>query len=300
MSFFVLKIFALLAMLADHVAAVFGWTGWNVFPFDTNLWRCVGRLSFPIFAYGIVNGWKYTKNRERYFQNLCLCAAVSQVPFSLAFYPPNTMHTIDDGSGFRFFLQPPILIAGLICIGVYWIVIAGRKKTSSLLALSAACAVPMVLLKVNHVWVLADNLNVLYTFQAGLSLFYLLETVKSGSAPKLILTGCAVCAGLLIYAYPADYGIGFSGILLLAGLYFTFPNRYLQSGVIFLWGIYTYGILLGNWSYALWVLVPAVLILFCSDKQGTHTVWAKRLFYWFYPLHLFFLGLGNIFIKTLV
>ena len=86
MSVFILKLIAMLAMLLDHVAEVFGWTGWDVLPVNASIIRCIGRISFPVFAFFIVNGWKYTRNREKYFLRLALCGIVSHIPFTLAFY----------------------------------------------------------------------------------------------------------------------------------------------------------------------------------------------------------------------
>ncbi len=67
-----LKILALIAMTCDHV-------GYQIFPQHEFL-RWIGRLAFPIFAYMIAEGAKYTKNRLRYFMQMFglgfLCQAV--------------------------------------------------------------------------------------------------------------------------------------------------------------------------------------------------------------------------------
>ena len=51
-----LKIIAALAMLADHV-------GYLLFP-DVTVLRIIGRLAFPIFAFTIAEGCKYTRKAE--------------------------------------------------------------------------------------------------------------------------------------------------------------------------------------------------------------------------------------------
>lgn len=67
-----LKILALIAMTCDHV-------GYQIFP-QNGILRMIGRLAFPIFAYMIAEGAKYTKNRLRYFLQMFglgfLCQAV--------------------------------------------------------------------------------------------------------------------------------------------------------------------------------------------------------------------------------
>ena len=73
----VLKIIAVVTMLIDHVGA-------HLFP-DVVILRWIGRLAFPIFAYFITEGMKYTRSREIYVLLLSLCAIVSQVPYGLIF-----------------------------------------------------------------------------------------------------------------------------------------------------------------------------------------------------------------------
>ena len=54
-----LKIIALVSMTIDHIGKIF-------FP-SMSIFKILGRISFPIFAYMIAEGWKYTSNRIRYF-----------------------------------------------------------------------------------------------------------------------------------------------------------------------------------------------------------------------------------------
>lgn len=65
-----LKIIAMVTMLIDHV-------GVALLPQFVIL-RVIGRLSFPIFAYMIAEGCRYTKNRVRYFGTLAGFAIVCQ------------------------------------------------------------------------------------------------------------------------------------------------------------------------------------------------------------------------------
>lgn len=59
-----LKIIAAISMLADHFGAIF-------FP-RVMIFRAIGRLAFPIFAYMIAEGCRYTKHRFRYFITVLL------------------------------------------------------------------------------------------------------------------------------------------------------------------------------------------------------------------------------------
>lgn len=82
MSSFILKLIAIIAMLIDHIAAVF-------VPSDTILWlvmRCIGRLAFPIFVFLIVEGFHHTKDIKKYLIRMGVFALVSEIPFDLAFF----------------------------------------------------------------------------------------------------------------------------------------------------------------------------------------------------------------------
>ncbi len=72
-----LKILAALFMIVDHVGLLF-------FPnISSAMWmRCVGRLAFPIFAFFIAEGCRYTKNRARYLGVMTLMGLL----FHLVYY----------------------------------------------------------------------------------------------------------------------------------------------------------------------------------------------------------------------
>ena len=85
MTWNVLKWVAIAAMLIDHTAAVMG----GLFPFSWyDPMRDVGRMAFPIFAYGIAQGCVYTHSARRYLGRLLLFALISEVPYQLALEQP--------------------------------------------------------------------------------------------------------------------------------------------------------------------------------------------------------------------
>lgn len=71
-----LKIIAMLAMLIDHI-------GVELLP-QCLILRIIGRLSFPIFAYMIAEGCRYTKNRTRYLLMILGLALGCQAVFFIA------------------------------------------------------------------------------------------------------------------------------------------------------------------------------------------------------------------------
>lgn len=68
-----LKIFAAIFMTLDHM-------GLMLFP-DQILFRILGRLALPIFAYMIAEGCKYTRNRKKYFAMVFGLGAVCQIVY---------------------------------------------------------------------------------------------------------------------------------------------------------------------------------------------------------------------------
>lgn len=62
-------------MTIDHIGAY-------IFP-NILILRIIGRIAFPIYAYGIVVGYKKTKNLKKYFKRLFLLAIIAQIPYTL-------------------------------------------------------------------------------------------------------------------------------------------------------------------------------------------------------------------------
>lgn len=74
---FTLKMIAIISMLIDHVGYIF-------FP-SVMMFRIIGRLAFPIFAYVLAEGFVYTKDVKKYLLRLGLFALLSEIPYDLAF-----------------------------------------------------------------------------------------------------------------------------------------------------------------------------------------------------------------------
>lgn len=74
-------------MLIDHIGAY-------IFP-DAYWLRCIGRLAFPIFAFFIAEGMRYTRSRKRYVLTLLAFAIISQIPYGFLreFYYLNILFT---------------------------------------------------------------------------------------------------------------------------------------------------------------------------------------------------------------
>jgi len=81
MNAFVLKLIAITAMTIDHIGYVF-------FPYSTWM-RVAGRLTMPIFAFLISEGFRHTKNIDKYIKRMFVLALISAVPFFLLFKTPS-------------------------------------------------------------------------------------------------------------------------------------------------------------------------------------------------------------------
>lgn len=72
-----MQLIAMLSMLIDHIGLIW-------FP-DNQGWRIIGRLALPFYAYALVVGYARTRSVPRYLLRLAVIAAISQLPYQLAF-----------------------------------------------------------------------------------------------------------------------------------------------------------------------------------------------------------------------
>lgn len=82
---FHLKLIAITAMLINHIGHVFeheyASPAWNA------TYLTIGKLTFPIMAYLLVEGFFHTKNHWKYISRLALFWLIALLPFHLAFMP---------------------------------------------------------------------------------------------------------------------------------------------------------------------------------------------------------------------
>lgn len=99
---FSLHIMAMIFMLCDHL--------WGTIVQGNDWLTCIGRLTFPIYAFMIVEGYFHTSNLKKYVKRLFLFAVISEIPFNLVM-----------GSRLFFPIHQNVLWSFLISIGlIYW------------------------------------------------------------------------------------------------------------------------------------------------------------------------------------
>jgi hypothetical protein len=84
-----IKWLAVLLMVVDHV-------GFFLFP-EQIILRAIGRLSFPLFAFLIANGYQYTKDKKKYLLRLFVFANIIQLPSLFMSLPFNIFYTLSLG-----------------------------------------------------------------------------------------------------------------------------------------------------------------------------------------------------------
>ncbi len=99
---FSLHIMAMVFMLMDHL--------WGIAIVKYDIFTCIGRLAFPIYAFMIVEGYFHTRNLKKYVTRLFLFAILSEIPFNLMM-----------GSRIFFPIHQNVLWSFLISIGlIHW------------------------------------------------------------------------------------------------------------------------------------------------------------------------------------
>lgn len=77
MKVIAIQFVAMLTMLIDHIGAVW-------YPEDP-VWRIIGRFALPLYIYAMVIGYFRTRDAYRYLTRVGILAAISQIPYQLAF-----------------------------------------------------------------------------------------------------------------------------------------------------------------------------------------------------------------------
>lgn len=75
MSSFLLKLIAAVSMFCDHAGLI-------LFP-KAEVFRMIGRLAFPLYAFCIAEGFRHTRNRLRYFLRIFVLGVLCQIVYTI-------------------------------------------------------------------------------------------------------------------------------------------------------------------------------------------------------------------------
>ena len=252
MTSFALKIIALITMFIDHSGyAIMG---------HFSFFNYIGRVAFPIFAFQISEGYKHTKNLNKYFLRLGLFALVSQIPFSLF-----SLKYHGNPFGLNVFFT---LFLGLLAIYLYDYVVKILKnsKIKSNINMTSNDKITSVNEKKNNLFIYFGKILGIIM---ALLIAYVAEIINS------------------------DYG--FWGVLVVF-VFYIFNSKKLLTTIAFfaLCAIkYIPQFIASGYNYiyiilALCTFLPILFIDLYNGKQGPKI---KYLLYIFYPVHLLILAL---------
>ena len=83
MTAFIIKLIACITMLIDHVGFVFDEQLAAIHPSLPLIFRIIGRLAFPLFAFGIAEGATRTSSPVKYLVRMFIFMLIAQLPFML-------------------------------------------------------------------------------------------------------------------------------------------------------------------------------------------------------------------------
>ncbi len=198
MSSFLMRLFALLFMMVDHA-------GLALFP-NVGLFRCIGRLAFPMYCFLLVQGFVHTKDVWAYARRLLLLAIVSEIPFDLLIFG-----RISSAAE-----QNVVFSLLLALLSVYVLKSLSHKPWPCVLSLTALCAAAMAA-RVSYGWLgillclgfysARNNRFRQALYAVLLPLFYAITLFFSGVDIGWVLTSlCACLSAIFILPYNGRRG----------------------------------------------------------------------------------------------
>ncbi|MBR1861071.1 MAG: hypothetical protein IJ796_04335 [Lachnospiraceae bacterium] len=264
------------------------------------LLRGIGRISFPLYCFFIVEGLKYTRSRLKYFLRLIIFAFISEVPFDLAifgtpFYP----------------LYQNVYFTLAIGLAMIWGIdtFKERENGKALTVLFWLCAIvfaPFALASIMFQWLYSFFGQIISgagvrVFFVGLWVVIILATVvsllivskktKKELSRKILViiafagTACVLSDQTDLFGTTTDYGA--IGIITILVMYLL--REYKMPEILAGCGALTFF----NFFEAPGFLAVPIIKAY-NGERGKYN---KYIFYAFYPLHLLILGLICLFFK---
>ena len=312
-----LKLVAIFTMLIDHTAATIldntliarGMNNLDAsntqavqqFVIDNGLlyyidmvMRLIGRVSFPIFCFLLVEGFLHTRNVWKYAFRLAVFAFVSEIPFDLAFHKTafymqyqNVFFTLLIGLlvmiGFQIIAEkardkkwlPALAVLGAIAVGCSLIYVVDGivgYLQSYLSAIRSTVTISMGSLKV--IFAIAFSI-------IALIVYVVMGTKTSLQRASIRFADLAVLVAGMLLAEVLMTDYSGLGVLTIAVMYALrkIPFRSMLGGCIVL-------TIMSTFEFT--SFFDLILIRFYNGKRGINL---RYVFYAFYPVHLLILYL---------
>jgi hypothetical protein len=288
-----LKIIAVVTMFFDHLAdrCFYGWGigGIEIPGIGMNLYilvRAIGRIAFLIYAFEISEGVRYTHSALRYAGRLALLAAVSEIPFDFALHGLRLLPsqrtagwTFAGSIDWRYQNVFFTLLLGMLAV---WLMKGMRDAIGRLFDSGRGGQAPG---------------------KSGGARFSLSN--RKGKAVFVLLTAgrFAVWAGAVLvlswtaeYILRCDYGAGGVALIAVCGLCNErweeiFPLYLLPVIRIVICGLGLAALIVINHNtFERYAAIALIFIGMYSGKKGYTSKKLQQAFYWFYPVHLMFIG----------
>lgn len=292
----VLKLIAIITMLLDHI-------GYMFFP-KTVIFRAIGRIAFPIFAYHIALGYRHTSNLKRYAKRLFVFALISQVPYTLmSFFASgnNAYNPIQFNVMF-------LLLTGLLVLRLY----DDLRASYDVSAFSFNTLLNLVLLLIVIVmpriltYLLKDisiySLDAMYDFTFSYGSYGLVLILIFYMFPNSFYKALIAFLLLSFISAHVDYAVleldlpsgidSLSKLGLLCDSIFGFSS--ISSRLYGFWARFA----ALRYPFFQMLSVFGVIIIYALKNKKFAFRMPSWFAYWFYPVHLAILGIIDFFIST--
>ena len=203
-----LKLIAMICMTIDHI-------GCYTFPRILVL-RIVGRLAFPIYAYMIAEGCRYTRSMGKYLGSLLVIAALCQIVYFVMMRS----------------LYMCIMVTLSFSVGIIWLIRLAEEKRNAAARVAAAAAIVLAFFAAEILPRLLTGTD--YDIDYGFLGIILPVVVYLGRGKAQKLLGATLVLGLLAYATATVQWFGLLTVPLLA-LYGGHRGKYKLKWLFYLY-----------------------------------------------------------------
>lgn len=279
LSSFFIKILALLFMTFDHVGLFIQMQYWYDEPLLqlAEVFRVIGRLALPLFAFMIVEGVLHTKNFRKYTLRLGIMASLISILFIVLEYS----HSF---SGFESLLRAGNIFLDLLLLSI---TIYCLKHPNWKIKLITLLPLGFSILSFAVKCIETEQIIDIHWFPAFLTLQYDWLTIVLGIAffASYIIADQYIKATHSVTGEDKEMWIMNGNYRLLVNITAVF------LATIVHFGYYLFAYLKPEaafWDYKqqLYAIFSEAFILIYSGKRGYNTKWFQYGSYLYYPLHL--------------